>query len=32
MAVRYLKLAGSDAKNPDVAAEANHYLSQMGAS
>jgi tetratricopeptide (TPR) repeat protein len=32
MAVRYLKLASSDAKNPDVAAEANHYLSQMGAS
>jgi tetratricopeptide (TPR) repeat protein len=32
MAVRYLKLASSDVKNPDVAAEANHYLSQMGAS
>jgi tetratricopeptide (TPR) repeat protein len=32
MAVRYLKLASSDARNPDVAAEANHYLSQMGAS
>jgi tetratricopeptide (TPR) repeat protein len=32
MAVRYLRLASGDAKNPDVAAEANHYLSQMGAS
>jgi tetratricopeptide (TPR) repeat protein len=32
MAVRYLKIASGDAKNPDVAAEANHYLSQMGAS
>lgn len=32
MAVRYLKIASGDMKNPDVAAEANHYLSQMGAS
>jgi tetratricopeptide (TPR) repeat protein len=32
MAVRYLKIASGDLKNPDVAAEANHYLSQMGAS
>jgi tetratricopeptide (TPR) repeat protein len=32
MAVRYLKMASGDVKNPDVAAEANHYLSQMGAS
>jgi tetratricopeptide (TPR) repeat protein len=32
MAVRYLKMASGDVKNPDVAAEANHYLSEMGAS
>ena len=32
MAVRYLKIASGDMKNPDVAAEANRYLSQMGAS
>jgi len=32
MAVRYLKLATGDVKNPDVVNEANHFLSQMGAS